>query len=152
MVKTKFVKGGDIFKSGLQTIVIPVNTVGVMGAGLAKQAKIKYPNMFIDYQGLCYNTKIKVHTPHVWRSDDENEHDILLFATKKKWSNPSKMEYIKDGLYWLEHNARREGITSIAFPQIGCGLGGLDWDEVKVLLMKTLDKLSALDIETEVYE
>lgn len=130
----------NIFESRAEVLVNTVNTVGVMGKGLAKEFKRIYPDMFESYQQFCEDGtliigKLQVYkTPNKW---------ILNFPTKANWRSPSKMEYIEQGLQkFVEHYARL-GIKSIAFPMLGCGNGGLSWeDEVKPLMEKYLNPLS----------
>lgn len=129
---------GNIFESPAQVIVNTVNTVGVMGKGLAKTFKDYYPEMFKEYQILCKEKKLTpgklflYKTPNKW---------VLNFPTKEHWRNKSKMEYIESGLEKFVNTYSDYGITSIAFPKLGCGNGGLDWDEVKKVMEKHLQKL-----------
>lgn len=44
---------GDIFSSPSKIIVNTVNTVGVMGKGVALEFKKRYPDMFLSYKSLC---------------------------------------------------------------------------------------------------
>jgi O-acetyl-ADP-ribose deacetylase (regulator of RNase III) len=109
--------------------VNPVNTEGVMGAGLAKQFKIKFPDMFKDYENKC-KSGLKIGEIHIWDNGKDPKY-ILNFPTKDKWKNPSKMEFITKGLKGLAMAINDLGIKSIAIPAIGCGLGGLDFEDVK---------------------
>jgi O-acetyl-ADP-ribose deacetylase (regulator of RNase III) len=122
---------GDIFNSRCSVIVNPVNEFGVMGAGLALKFKQRYPALHSFYVNECKNGKLTVFHPSFWRGSGRQ---ILLFATKKHWRDPSRLEYIAFGLEWLVANYQRMGITSIAFPKLGCGLGQLDWEEVKEIM------------------
>jgi len=142
---------GNIFSSKAQVLVNPVNTVGVMGKGLALAFKEKYPRMFRVYKTLCRDGLLRVGFPWLW-SDTEG-HYVLLFPTKVHWKYFSRVEYIEEGLQSFA--ARIEGhaygfpITSIAFPTLGCGLGGLDFRTQVKPLMETY--LSNLPIAVEVY-
>ena len=78
----------------------------------------------------------------------QQDKKVLFFPTKDHWKDPSKYEYIDSGLSYFAKNYKALKITSCAFPRIGCGLGGLDWEKVKALLEK---HLGDLDIEIEVY-
>lgn len=133
----KYVKG-DIFNSPSKIIVNTVNTVGVMGKGVALEFKKRYPEMFDKYQELCSNQLLDVGKLYLWR---ESEKWVLLFPTKKHWRYPSKMEYIEKGLQKFEQNWDKLGTNTIAFPRLGCGNGGLDWQEVKPLMEKYLSKI-----------
>lgn len=129
---------GDIFKSTAQTLVNPVNCVGVMGAGLAKQFKERYPAMYSKYVTVCKKNLLEPGKLMICKEED---HWVLLFPTKTNYSLPSKIEYIESGLKKLAESYQSRGITSIAIPKIGCGLGGLDLETVKALVVQHLNKL-----------
>lgn len=133
----RYVKG-DIFNSPSKIIVNTVNTVGVMGKGVALEFKKRYPDMFERYQELCENQLLDVGKLYLWR---ESEKWVLLFPTKKHWRNPSKLEYIEMGLQKFADNWDKLGTNTIAFPRLGCGNGGLDWREVKPLMEKYLSRI-----------
>lgn len=137
---------GDIFSSSAEVLVNPVNTVGVMGKGLAKQFKLKYPDTFKKYRQFCLDKKFD--TGQLWLSTEGN-HKILLFPTKKHWRSPSKIEYIEQGLQKFTNIYSIKNIKSIAFPKLGCGLGDLSWkNQVKPLMEKYL---TPLNIDIYVY-
>ena len=130
---------GNIFNSPAQTIVNPVNTVGVMGAGLAKQFKDRYPNMFTKYKSACDNKLFDVGKLMLIH---EQDHMVLLFPTKRHFAYQSQLGYIEAGLKRFAHIYKEKGIQSIAFPRLGCGLGGLDWEQqVKPIMEKYLGSL-----------
>ena len=141
------IKRGNIFDSKCQTITNPVNCAGVMGAGLAFQFKNKYPEMFQVYNIACHEGKIKPGFPFVYTAEDCKS-KILLFPTKDHWKNPSKIEYISDGMDRFVEKYEEWGITSIAFPTLGCGYGGLSWGVVGPIMTERLRKLP---IQTEIY-
>ncbi|MDZ4482700.1 macro domain-containing protein [Bacillus cereus] len=129
----------DLFQSPAHVLVNTINTVGVMGKGIAKTFKEVYPDMFKEYQILCEKELLTVgklwiyKTPNKW---------ILNFPTKKHWRSPSKIEYIEAGLQKFVKSYEEKGIDSIAFPPLGCGNGGLNWEsEVKPLMEKYLKDL-----------
>lgn len=132
--------GGDLFESPAQTLVNTVNTVGVMGKGVAKRFKEIFPDMFEEYQALCENRDLKVGTLHFYKGGHKN---VLNFPTKKHWRNPSKVEWIESGLKAFLRMYESAGISSIAFPPLGCGNGGLDFEsEVKPLMEEYLQEVS----------
>ncbi len=137
---------GNIFESSAQVITNPINCVGVMGKGLALQFKQKYPQMFADYKARCAKREVKLGEPYLW--DDEYV-QILNFPTKDQWQQKSKLSYIEDGLKFIAENYTLLGIHSLALPPLGCGLGGLSWDEVQPLIEKYLGPLA--DLEVYVY-
>lgn len=129
---------GDIFDSPAQVIVNPVNTVGVMGKGLALSFKQRYPEMFQAYRTACEKHLLTVGKLMLWRAPD---HWILLFPTKENWCHPSKLSYIEKGLIKFTETYANKNITSVAFPKLGCGNGELDWNKVKPLMEKYLEHL-----------
>ena len=129
---------GDIFSTPAQTIVNTVNTVGVMGKGIALDFKKRYPDMFDKYKTACEKKKLKIGTLMLCY---EADHWTLLFPTKEHWRNPSRIEYIEQGLMKFCNSYAEYGITSIAFPKLGCGNGELDWNNVKPLMEAYLKSL-----------
>ena len=129
---------GDIFKSPAQVIVNTVNTVGVMGKGIALEFKKRYPDMFQAYRDICDRRKLKTGTLMLYYEPD---HWVLLFPTKENWRNPSRMEYIEAGLAKFCRTYAEKGITSVAFPKLGCGNGELNWSDVQPVMEKYLKDL-----------
>lgn len=141
----KYIKG-DLFSSPAQVLVNTVNLDGVMGKGLALQFKKLYPDMFQQYQSFCENKILEIGKLWLYKTDKKW---ILNFPTKDHWRNPSKIEYIEKGLQKFVSTYKDKGITSIAFPKLGCGNGGLDWAEVKPIMNNYLKNLP---IDIYVYE
>lgn len=129
---------GDLLNSPAQVLVNTVNTVGVMGKGIALDFKNKYPEMFKIYQKECDKGNLEIGKLILWKDDEKW---VLLFPTKKHWRSPSKIEYIEKGLQKFVHSYEMLGIESIAFPRLGCGNGGLDWDIVKPIMERYLKPL-----------
>lgn len=129
---------GNIFDSPAQVIVNTVNTVGVMGKGLALEFKKRYPQMFEQYKKACESREFIMGKLMFISAPD---HMILLFPTKENWRNPSKLSYIELGLKKFCDNYAKFGITSIAFPKLGCGNGELNWEDVRSLMEKYLNNL-----------
>jgi len=136
---------GDLFEQQVDTIVCPVNTVGVMGKGLAKAFKQKYRGLDAVYRLMLGSDRLSVDKVCKVRvaPADYRRHamSILLFATKKDWKNPSEMKWIRSGLRHFAEYYKDKVITSVAFPLIGCGLGGLDEKKVIKLIKKELGHL-----------
>jgi O-acetyl-ADP-ribose deacetylase (regulator of RNase III) len=129
---------GDIFNSPAQVIVNAVNTVGVMGKGIALSFKNRYPQMFEQYRKACENKTFRMGKLMLYHAPD---HWVLLFPTKENWRNPSKLEYIESGLAKFVQCYTERNITSVAFPRLGCGNGELDWEVVRPLMEKYLKNL-----------
>lgn len=133
----------DALDSGeAQAIVIPVNCVGVMGAGLAKQAKER--GYFDEYNFVCRTQVMfggKVHWsefPHRDNGGGVAWHYPIFAFTKENWRNPSRIEWIEKILSTIDRYKPRGKCPVVAVPALGCGLGGLDWSDVKPLCEKYL--------------
>lgn len=130
---------GDLFTSPADVLVNTVNTVGVMGKGIAKEFKRIFPEMFELYQEQCESGSLKIGSLFLYQSQHKA---ILNFPTKQHWRSPSKVEYIERGLQAFVKSYEKFGIESIAFPQLGCGNGELDWElEVRPVMEQCLAKL-----------
>lgn len=140
------VKIGNIFDSSCKAIVNTVNCVGVMGKGIALEFKKRYPEMFWDYSKKCNSGEVHPGMPYVFQNSDGVQ--IINFPTKDHWRSPSRLSYVEKGLDWFVESYQFYGISSVAFPPLGCGNGGLDWDIVGPLMYQ---KLKNLPIEIEIY-
>lgn len=136
---------GDLLKSNSQALVNTVNTVGIMGKGIALSFKKRYPDMFHDYARRCDAGSVRLGEPYPYYADD---HIIINFPTKGHWRAVSRLADIVAGLEYLVEHYKGWGITSIAVPPLGCGNGQLDWDVVGPTLYR---HLSRLDIPVELY-
>lgn len=128
----------SLLESDAQTIVNTVNTVGVMGKGLAAALKSREPDMFKAYKRICDQKLLDVGKLWLWRSPEQW---VLNFPTKAHWRNPSKLDYIRLGLDKFVSSYEEKGIREIAFPRLGCGNGGLDWDIVRPMMQSYLEPL-----------
>ena len=129
----------SVFDSPAQTLVNTVNTVGVMGKGIAKGFKTRYPEMFKEYRALCDSSALTIGLLHIWRSD---KRWVLNFPTKTTWRKPSELRYVELGLKKFVDSYSKLGISSASFPPLGCGNGNLDWQDVKPLMEGYLSKAS----------
>lgn len=137
---------GDIMQSKCQTLVNPVNCVGVMGKGLAMRFKELYPMMFEKYKVYC--DKMLLRPGMLWIYTANAARKILCFPTKDDWRNPSRQDWIEDGLRKFRATYREKGVTSIAFPLLGAGCGGL-YEETSREILEAY--LHSLDIPVEIY-
>jgi O-acetyl-ADP-ribose deacetylase (regulator of RNase III) len=129
---------GSLFESPAQTLVNTVNVVGVMGKGIAADFKKRYPAMYQQYVAFCKSGKFHIGQLWIYRTDHKW---ILNFPTKGHWRQPSKLEYIDAGLRKFVDTYSEQGIASVSFPQLGCGNGGLDWNDVRPIMVKYLDRI-----------
>lgn len=143
----KLIQNGDIFTSSCDFLINPVNVVGVMGKGLALEFKKRFPRNFQVYQKCCKDGSFVVGKLLVV---PENGKAIINFPTKKHWKDNSELNYIVLGLEKLKIAIPRYGITSIASPKIGCGLGNLDWNDVFPLIENFSNAINQ-DILIEIY-
>jgi O-acetyl-ADP-ribose deacetylase (regulator of RNase III) len=128
-----------VFNVGAQTIVNTINCVGAMGAGLALEFQLRFPEMEKDYVERCQQKKVRVGRPYLYK--EYGNPWILNFPTKNHWKFPSKIEWIEQGLEYFSINYQRGSITSIAFPKLGCSNGGLEWYIVRPMMEKYLHNL-----------
>lgn len=133
------VTSGNLFEADAQTLVNPVNCVGVMGKGLALQFKKRFPDMFQDYVQRCKQHEMKLGFPYLYQAPHPPY--ILNFPTKDHWRSKSSLGAITDGLAHLIEHYDVWGITSLAVPALGCGLGQLAWHDVQPVLRQYLDTL-----------
>jgi len=141
---------GDLLRSDADALVNTVNTVGVMGKGIALQFKNQFPKNYKVYKEACKTGALRPGQMLVVKDGDLlREKYIVNFPTKEHWKAPSKIEYIEKGLPALKEAIIQHQIKSIAIPPLGCGSGGLDWNVVKPMI---IDQLSDLDIDILVYE
>ena len=141
---------GNLLDAHVEALVNTVNTVGVMGKGIALQFKSRFPNNYKIYRDACKNDTFKTgQILSVKDGDLMSQKYVLNFPTKAHWKSPSKIEYIQTGLTALKEEILKLEIKSIAIPPLGCGNGGLDWTIVKQIM---LDELKDLDIEIHIYE
>lgn len=142
---------GNLLESQAEALVNSVNTVGVMGKGIALMFKEAFPENFRDYEDACKRKEVRVGRMFVTENRAlEGPHWIINFPTKKHWRQPSKLEWIIEGLKDLRRVIQDYNIRSIALPPLGAGNGRLDWQEVRPLIQSLLGDLEGVDIQ--VYE
>ena len=143
---------GDIFDSQYDAYVNPVNCNGIMGKGLALEFKNRFPSNFEAYKSICdshllhpgdvYKYKVNLTSP--------NDRSIIIFnfATKGYWKESSRLVWIDKGCLKIRNYfyTNKDNINSIAFPMIGCGLGGLEWKEVRRIILMYFNDLVFNDV------
>ncbi|OFX42224.1 MAG: Appr-1-p processing protein [Bacteroidetes bacterium GWA2_30_7] len=142
---------GNLLDSEAQALVNTVNTVGVMGKGIALQFKNMFPNNFKTYTIACKKKEVKVGNLLIVEEETllKGKKTIINFPTKTNWRLPSEYKYIEAGLLELVKVIKEKNFKSIAIPPLGSGNGGLDWNKVKVILEKYL---STLNCDIYIYE
>ncbi|MGB3183613.1 MAG: macro domain-containing protein [Cyclobacteriaceae bacterium] len=138
---------GNLLDSEAEALVNTVNTVGVMGKGIALQFKERFPENFLAYKRACKEAKVEVGKMFVHKELTlHGEKTIINFPTKKHWRHKSQYSYIEEGLKDFVKVLRERNIRSVAIPPLGAGNGGLDWTKVKELLVKHLSDIPNTEI------
>jgi len=127
----------DMFLSGMEVLVNPVNCFGACGKGLALQFKSKFPAATKAYIADCkYHKRYK---PGICILYKENNTYIANLATENHWRDGAKEKWISESLKNLRHIMKTHHFSSVAIPRIGCGLGGLNWNKIRPLILKELE-------------
>jgi O-acetyl-ADP-ribose deacetylase (regulator of RNase III) len=145
---------GDLLAQDVEAIVNTVNTVGVMGKGIAYQFKKKWSENCKAYEKACKAGDVRVGKMFVHelgRLSGVRPYFIINFPTKAHWRSPSKLSYIEEGLQDLVRVIRDYQIRSIALPPLGCGNGGLDWNIVKPIIIEALKPLEQI-VQIKLFE
>ncbi|MGB3674332.1 MAG: macro domain-containing protein [Candidatus Nanopelagicales bacterium] len=141
---------GDLLGADTDALINTVNTVGVMGKGIALQFKRRYPELFAAYQKACRRGEVQIGRMWVFETGQlGGPRYIVNFPTKQHWRSPSQLSYIDAGLLDLVQVIKDLGITSIAVPPLGAGNGGLDWAEVEPRITAALTELP--EVRTVLY-
>lgn len=139
---------GNLFEHKADIRVNTVNCIGAAGAGIARQFRDRYPSMNAEYIRLCRRRAVRPGVPYIWEDSDffdgaDEKVTIVNFPTKDHWRNPSRYEYIEKGIRWLEKYLRNRPNSTITIPALGCGLGGLNWERVKAMIVEILSESPA---------
>jgi O-acetyl-ADP-ribose deacetylase (regulator of RNase III) len=144
---------GNLLDANVEALVNTVNTVGVMGRGIALQFKQAFPENFRAYEAACKRDEVKIGRMFVFKRDTlrtlRNPRFIINFPTKKHWRGKSRIQDIEAGLRDLVRVIREEGIRSIALPPLGCGNGKLEWEDVRERIIETFKALP--EVTAQVY-
>lgn len=142
---------GNLLDANVEAVVNAVNTVGVMGKGIALMFKERFPKNYREYVAASKIGAIQIGKMFVSATDElAGPKWVINFPTKKHWRNPTKIEWVREGLLELNKVIRDKNIKSIAIPALGCGNGGLNWSDVRPLIQEYLGDLT--DVEILVYE
>ena len=143
---------GNLLAAPVKALVNTVNTVGIMGRGIALQFKQAYPAMFREYERACKAGEVKLGSVQVFDLGGlvGGPRWIINFPTKGHWRAESRIADIETGLKDLVATIRKLHIRSIAIPPLGCGNGGLDWNEVRPRIEAALAEVP--EVEVLVYE
>jgi O-acetyl-ADP-ribose deacetylase (regulator of RNase III)/uncharacterized protein YwgA len=147
----EFKNKGNLLNENVDALVNTVNCVGVMGKGIALQFKQTYPGNFKEYEKACRRHEVSTGKIFVYPTGALlGVKYIINFPTKKHWKEKSEIGYIRNGLDNLIEVIKDYSIHSIAIPPLGCGNGGLNWRDVRPLIVAKLSQLP--DIQVIIYE
>ncbi|MBF0338593.1 MAG: macro domain-containing protein [Nitrospirae bacterium] len=142
---------GNLLEADVEALVNTVNTVGVMGKGIALQFKRAFPDNYNAYKKACNQQEVRIGKMFVYHTDKMiNPRYIINFPTKQHWKGKSSLTDIEDGIKSLMEVIRNKGIKSIAIPPLGCGNGGLRWVDVLNCIEAAFEELP--DINVVLYE
>jgi O-acetyl-ADP-ribose deacetylase (regulator of RNase III) len=140
-------KHGDILQADAEALVNTVNCVGIMGRGIALQFSKAFPGNFDDYKKACDHKQLHPGMMLVHNLGRlQNPRYVINFPTKRHWKGKSKIEDIQSGLKTLIEEVRKRNIRSIAIPPLGCGLGGLDWQQVRPMIDEAFAALPEVQV------
>lgn len=140
-------KKGDILAEDAEALVNTVNSVGIMGRGIALQFKNAFPENFKCYVAACNRNEVTPGRMFVFETGRlTNPRYVINFPTKRHWRGKSRIEDIDAGLVALAEEIRLRNIRSIAIPPLGSGLGGLDWSEVRPRIEASLREFTDLKV------
>jgi len=143
---------GNLFNSGCDAFVNTVNTVGVMGKGIALEFKNRYPENYERYREACKNRQIQIGFMFVTQPPKSfTPKYIINFPTKRHWREPSRLSFIDIGMRDLVYIIKKYELKSLAIPALGCTNGGLEWTEVMKVVFKHLDPIKD-DLYIEFYQ
>lgn len=146
----RFTKG-NLLDAEVEALVNTVNTVGVMGKGIALMFKERFPENYELYHAACKSDEVRVGRMFVTETSElSGPRWIINFPTKQHWRRKTKLEWVTEGLKDLRRVIEERGISSIAIPPLGCGNGGLDWQDVRPYIENSLADLP--DVDVVVYE
>ncbi|MEV6810579.1 macro domain-containing protein [Micromonospora sp. NPDC051296] len=135
-------RSGDLLDADTNALVNAVNTVGVMGKGIALAFRHAHPGNYAAYRAACAAGKVRVGRMFVYDSGRPGRHRYVInFPTKSHWRSRSRLADVAAGLPDLVRILREHRITSVAVPALGCGNGGLDWADVRPLIETALADL-----------
>lgn len=138
---------GDLLKQDVEALVNAVNCAGVMGRGIALQFRKAFPENFQVYESACKRGEVRPGSMIVFQTDLlKNPRYVINFPTKRHWRDKSRLSDIESGLEALIAEVKRLGICTIALPALGCGLGGLEWRDVRPRIEKAFSAVPEVHV------
>jgi O-acetyl-ADP-ribose deacetylase (regulator of RNase III) len=141
---------GNLLEAKAEALVNTVNTVGVMGKGIALMFKERFAENYRHYAAACKAGEVQTGKVHVTAVNElDGPRWIINFPTKRHWRSPSQMAWVTEGLHDLRRFLVENQVKSVAVPPLGAGNGGLKWSEVREQIVA---QLSGLDVDVQVFE
>lgn len=133
---------GNLLEAHADALVNTVNTVGIMGKGIALMFKERFEHNYELYVDACKAKQVQTGKMFITETGElDGPRWIVNFPTKQHWRAPSRLEWIVAGLADLRRFLIEQKVQSIAIPPLGAGNGGLNWDEVKTEIDRALGDL-----------
>ena len=124
-------RSGDLFTSDAPALCHGVNVQGVMGAGIAKAFRAKWPEMFVAYREECLSYELQAGEVFIWDAGDV----VIYNAASQRSTGPSaRYCWLESSIAAALDDADARSLDRIAMPLIGCGIGGLSWERVEPIL------------------
>lgn len=141
-----FYTDGDMFEDNViaryVALVNPINCIGVMGKGLAKQFRARYRGNYVAYVEACEKENVVPGHMFVYEAPSWCQQPLIInFPTKDHWRDKSELWMIEEGMKDLVRVLKRYSVRTVAIPALGCGLGGLPWDKVREIIERHLSPL-----------
>lgn len=141
---------GNLLEAPVDALVNTVNTVGVMGKGIALQFRQAYPQNYRAYKRACDRGEVVPGRMFVYHTGTlHHPRMIINFPTKRHWRSRTKLTDVEAGLVDLVRVLRAEHVSSVAIPPLGCGNGGLQWDVVRPRIESAMEELP--DVRAFIY-
>jgi O-acetyl-ADP-ribose deacetylase (regulator of RNase III) len=138
---------GNLLEAPVDALVNTVNTVGVMGKGIALQFKQAFPENFRAYEAACRQGEVQIGRMFVVETGLLGQPRLIInFPTKRHWRSPSRLDDVRSGLADLRRVLADRQVRSVAVPPLGCGNGGLDWRDVRPLISDALGDLPGVEV------
>lgn len=142
---------GNLLEAEVEAVVNTVNTVGIMGKGIALMFKERFPKNFEEYVRACKKKEVRIGKMFVTDSDELfGPKWIINFPTKTHWRVRTQLNWIQEGMNDLVQTIVERNIRSIAVPPLGCGNGGLEWHSVRPIIVAALEGVP--DLDARIYE
>jgi O-acetyl-ADP-ribose deacetylase (regulator of RNase III) len=138
---------GNLLEADAEALVNTVNTVGIMGKGIALQFRQAFPEVYLEYRRACDHNELSpgsVQVVPIQRLDGPRY--VINLPTKRHWKGKARLGDIDSGLRALANAIKEFKIASVAVPPLGCGNGGLRWSDVEPRIRQALGSLDGVRV------